>query len=229
MNHSDFFTYQMMIVEIFGVFGSVTYTLGNYIKSEAVQMLGVLLSSITLPGQTLFHVLTCVERYVAVVHPVAYMRLREARGVRIRNGSTVCVWLLCFGWTGATGWDFYDFPVIPLFSILVFCIFVIFFCCMSVLCVLIRPGPGDVGGKKERVDQSKKRAFQMIVAITVSLLFRSVGLLFWLGVIDMPSLDLQGLCVLIDSGLWLMVPSSLILPLLFLHRAGKLSCCRKSG
>lgn len=52
-------------------------------------------------GEILFHILTCVERCLAVVHPVPYLRLKNKRGVRIQAVSTGCVWLLRFvgiGW-----------------------------------------------------------------------------------------------------------------------------------
>ncbi|KAJ4945170.1 hypothetical protein JOQ06_013706, partial [Pogonophryne albipinna] len=76
-------------------------------------------------GESLFHVLTCLERYLAVVRPIIYLRLRNVQGVRIRNISIG----------------------------------------LSVLCVLIRPGPGN----GERVDQSKQSAFYTVTAITAAL------------------------------------------------------------
>lgn len=228
VGNTDFFTFNMMFVEIVGVVGSAVYSLGNLIGSEALFMVGAILSSPIFPGQTLFHLLTCAERYLAVVHPIAYMHLREAVGVRIRNISSVFVWLTVFGWMGLTQNYYPEFPVICLFTLLSVCMCVMFVFCMSVLYVLLQPSPGDSGGTKQHVDQSKKRAFQMIVAIKGTLLLRFVGLLFWFGLLDIQSFNVTALCVFIDSGMWLMVPSSLVLPLLFLHRAGKLSCNSQS-
>ncbi|TNN38146.1 hypothetical protein EYF80_051684 [Liparis tanakae] len=34
-----------------------------------------------------FHTLTCVERYLAVVHPVTYLGLKKGKGIRLRNIS----------------------------------------------------------------------------------------------------------------------------------------------
>ncbi|MEQ2210519.1 hypothetical protein XENOCAPTIV_014803, partial [Xenoophorus captivus] len=229
ISNTDFFTYNMMFVEVFAVVGSAVYSLGNFIEDEAVLMLGVILSSIIMPGQTLFHLLTCVERYLAVVHPIAYMHLKEAIRVRIRNISSILVWLLSIGWMWLTQWYYPAFPIEPLFSLLGVCILVMLLCCVFVLCALVRPGPGQEGGRKKPADQSKKRAFQMIMAITGTLNSRSAGLLFWLGLINYESFDVMFYCVLIDLGMWLMVPSSLVLPLLFLHRAGKLSCNKQAN
>ena len=227
MSHFDFFTYNMMIPEIICVFGAVFYTLGTYIKNELLFLLGVFFFCVILPGQTLFHVLTCVERYLAVVHPVTYMRLREADGIRIRNIITVCAWLLCFVWVGVIKLYLPKFPTIPFFSFLGICIFVTFFCCLAVLRGLTLPGPGEAGNHKQRGDQSKQRAFYIISAITVTLLLRSVGLLLCFGLEHLVTVSLTELCELLDSGIWLTVPSSLILPLLFLYQAGKLPCCKR--
>ncbi|XP_044040195.1 somatostatin receptor type 2-like [Siniperca chuatsi] len=227
-SHSDFFTYHIVAVEIFGVFGSLIYTLGIYTNGVTMLTFGMCVSCIIFPGQTLFHCLTCVERYLAVVHPITYMHMRETVGVRIRNISIVCVWLLSFGWIGLTILYLPGFPAIPFLCMLGISLIVIFFCCLSVLCVLTHSGPGEVGGTRERADQSKHRAFHIICAILGVLLLRFFGLLVILVLPHFHGIRLEDLCGLMDSGIYLTVPSSLVLPLLFLHKTGKLACCRHS-
>ena len=227
-SHSNFFTYQMMMVEIVGVFALLFYTLGTYIKNNTIILLGVFFLSFYFPVQTLFHVLTCIERYLAVVHPITYMHLREAVRVRIRNISTIFVWLVGSGWLGLTKLFYPNFPTYPFLSLIAICVFVTFFCCVFVLFVLDRSGPGQMGGNKGRVDQSKQRAFHMIMAISATLLLRFVGLLVAYGIDNLTVIDLEVSCVLLKSAIGLTVPSSLVLPLLYLLRAGKLSCFRKS-
>ncbi|XP_014823429.1 PREDICTED: uncharacterized protein LOC106903905 [Poecilia mexicana] len=229
MSSTDFFTYNMMAMELFGVVGTVVYTIGQLFTGEPALMLGVVFSALPMDGLVLFHLLTCLERYLAVVHPIAYMHVRDAVRVRIRNISSAVVWLLsCSGMVMA--WQYYpDYPLVPMFSLLGVAIFGMLLCCVLVLRALVRPGPGQEGGKKQNIDQSKKRAFQMIMAITGALILRSVGLLFWLGLVDFETTDRQGLCIFIDLGIWLTAPSSLVLPFLFLHRAGKLSCGKQTN
>ncbi|XP_043954806.1 uncharacterized protein LOC122821036 [Gambusia affinis] len=229
MSNTDFFTYNVVAVELLGVLGAAVYTIGNLFTGEPALMLGVVLSAPPMFGLVLLHLLTCLERHLAVVHPIAYMHVRDAVRVRIRNFSSVVVWLFSFGGLGVA-WQYYpDYPVVPMFSLLCVAIFVMLLCCVSVLRALVRPGPGQEGGKQQNVDQSKKRAFQMVVAITGALILRSVGLLFWLGVVDLETFDTNILCIFVDLGIWLTVPSSLVLPLLFLRRAGKLTCSNQTN
>lgn len=223
MSHTHFFTYNMMLVEIAGVLGSVVYAFGNFMEIEALLVAGTMLSSIMLSGQTLFHLLTCVERYLAVVHPIAYMKHRDAIGLKVRNIATACVWVVCVGWMWTV--EFITFHQISFFSGLSVSISVVLFCCASVLSALVRPGPGDAGGTRGRVDPSKRKAFQTTASITAALLLRSVGVMFWFSVINVVSTDS---CVMVDSGIWLMVPGSLVLPVLYLQRAGKLSCRKQA-
>ncbi|XP_035849445.1 uncharacterized protein LOC118493511 [Sander lucioperca] len=217
-SHSDSFTYHMVTMELLGVFGYTLCCCGIYGDHVNLFFVGFFLWSFNWYGEIFFHILTCVERYLAVVHPVTYLSLRGERGIRIRNISIGCVWLLS---SGATGLSFDTVLLVMDFSLLIVSLFIISFCSLSVLCVLIRPGPGEQGGDRERVDQSKQRAFYTIMAILVVLLLTCSGNLVELYLCVL-SEDIE--CVLAMSLFWFNLPSSLVLPLLFLHRAGILAC-----
>ncbi|XP_044040228.1 uncharacterized protein LOC122870237 [Siniperca chuatsi] len=228
-SHSDVFTYHLAAIELTTVVAFIFFFCGSYTDLPVMKKVGFYVGNMGFPGEMFFHLLTCVERYLAVVHPVTYLGLRQSGGVRIRNISVVCVWLLCFGWTGVLALYDPHFPSIPFSCILVFTLFVVSPCSLSVLCVLIRPGPGKVGGGEERVDQSKQRAFHTVVAITGVLWLWFVGLLVCVALEASLLLSYSDGCVVAVSAIWLNLPSSLVLPLLFLHRAGKRLCCRYSS
>ncbi|XP_027893192.1 uncharacterized protein LOC114156859 [Xiphophorus couchianus] len=211
LSHTDF----MIVLR------SVLNTFSLYINSFITFMLGLYLFSITLLTQTLFHVLTSLERHLAVVHAVTYMRLRESFGLRVRNFSTGRVWLLGFGWAGVTAWYSPTFPTTPFFSFLGLCVSAMMFYCLSVLRTLTESKPG-----KRQTDQSKQKAFHMIVIITGALLLRVGSLSLCLGLTELVPMERGDLCAAMDSGMWLTVPSSLVLPLLFLHSARTLICSR---
>ncbi|KAJ4948207.1 hypothetical protein JOQ06_019744 [Pogonophryne albipinna] len=184
-SHSDIFTFHMVLMELVDYSGITLVILGFHLVNENATSAGLIITLLPWYGRAYFHVLTCVERYLAVVHPVTYLNLKGQRGVRIRN--------ICIG--------------------------------MSVLHVLIHPGPGEQGGDRTIVDQSKRRAFYTIVAILGVLLLRSCGNMALVVLIVFN----EGLCVMMVYESWITLPSSLVLPLLFLHRAGKLSCCNKNS
>ena len=222
-SHSDIFTYNMAAVELICAFGGIAFFCGVYTGLSELVRVELYAYFMVFPGEMFFHILTCVERYLAVVHPVTYMGLRQSGGVKIRNISIVCVWLLSFGWSGVAGGI--DLPYIPIFCALVVASVVVSFCSLSVLRVLIRPGPGEVGGDRERVDQSKQRAFHTITTIMGVLWLWFAGFLVCLALKYSNLLNYNDTCRVLLSGFWFSLPSSLVLPLLFLHRAGKLPRC----
>lgn len=227
-NHSDFFTYHLSVVELIGLFGAALFCSGKYIRQPLVMIVGYCISSIALPGQALFHCLTCVERHLAVVHPVTYLRLKNSGGVRIRNISIGCVWALSFGWIGLVAHYLPNIPASPLVCLLTVSLIVVSFCSLSVLYVLIRPRPGEVAGERGRVDQSKQRALRTIMAITGVLLLWITGILLSVALESAKLLKRDDICVVQTSAIWFSLPSSLVSPLLFLHKTGKLTCSRYS-
>lgn len=225
VSHSDLFAYHLAAMEMFGSLGFICSLCGKYINSLEVLVAGVSSSSISFYGEMFFHVLTCVERYLAVVHPVIYRGLRNTRGVQIRNITIGCVWLLCFGLIRVHTDLTSNYFLFCILCFLVFAITVVSFCSLSVLHVLIRPAPGE--GSGEKVDPLKRKAFVTIAVISSVLWLWLIGLFIAIALSNSPLLSESVSCLLTGSAEWFNLPPSLVLPLLYLHRAGKLCCWKK--
>ncbi|XP_027893088.1 uncharacterized protein LOC114156790 [Xiphophorus couchianus] len=221
MSHSDFFAYLAAIIELIDMLGFILSFIGIHSDDSNIFFSGIILSSFVWFGEMNVNVLTCVERYLAVVHPIAYLKLRSEKGIRIRNMTCCCFWLSSFfgiGLVMSAGVEaFYTFFLLTLSLVTVS------FCSLSVLCILIRPGPGEQGKSKHQIEPSKKRAFFTIVAITLVLWLRFAYNVVW--VVIYLGADASNCFVIVCNVLFNM-PSSLVLPLLFLQRSGKLKCCR---
>lgn len=156
------------------------------------------------------------------------MGLKNRNGVKIRNILLVFTWLFLPTTVGLKCLPISLNLLIEL-SILVFAAAAVSFCSFSVLCTLIRPGPGDGSKDRERADKSKIRAFHTIVAITATLMLRLSGHVLVISIYFSPVVSMGIRCTVLMSGIWFSLPSSLVLPLLFLHRAGKLLCCKSNA
>ncbi|XP_025758300.1 uncharacterized protein LOC100701203 isoform X2 [Oreochromis niloticus] len=224
LSHSDCFTYNIVIMDLLAVFGSIFGLHSIIVNNLNMLFWAFFLYSVCWFGLIFFHMLTCVEHYMAAVHPITYLSLRKERGVRIRIISIGCVWLLCFAIAG--------FIIIEdiIISIVNFCLLTLSltvssFCSLSVLRVLIHSGPREESRNRDRVDQSKKRAFYTIVTILGMLALKFCWDLNW-SVVYITG-GLNG-CMLMSWGVWFNLPSNLLLPLLFLHRKGKVLCCKNN-
>lgn len=184
---------------------------------------GYFLYNFTCYGETFFHLLMCLEHYLAVVHPITYLGLRHKRGVLVRNVGISCAWLFCF--TVVT----LQKPVVGValcLLSLIIAIFVTCFCCLSVLCVLIHPGPGQQGRGSTGREQLKYKAFYTIVFILGVFIVRFSWGVFWILV------SLIGVgpnCLVVVCNSWFNLPSSLVQPLLFLQKAGRCVCLKTNN
>ncbi|KAK2899495.1 hypothetical protein Q8A73_012624 [Channa argus] len=81
-SHSDIFTYNMVTLELISICGTCLNCYAAYNNVPDIMMVGMWIVAIISPAQNLFHILTCVDRYLAVVQPVTYLRLKQTGGVR---------------------------------------------------------------------------------------------------------------------------------------------------
>lgn len=218
-SHADFLTYSAVLVELLSVLGSTLISLGLLTGLSNMVFPGISLLTMQVIGQMTCHILICLEHYLAVVHPIFYRGLKNAKGIRIRNIAIGCSGLLCFP---ALGLHYSDNAFITFF-ILFFSTTISFvaicFCSISVLCVLFRPRPAKVGGCRQQVDQSRLRAFNTIFAILavmlVKLIVHTVGICLYATNLLEDSIK----CHLWISALWMSMPNALLLPVLYLKRA----------
>eukprot|EP00064_Thunnus_orientalis_P020340 superscaffoldBa00005544_g20475 len=67
ISNSDFFTYNMAAIELIGLLGNV---IGCFKFAKLPEMIGFMTVVFAWTGQMLFPLVTCVDRYLAVVQPV---------------------------------------------------------------------------------------------------------------------------------------------------------------
>ncbi|KAF0028948.1 hypothetical protein F2P81_018053 [Scophthalmus maximus] len=68
MSHSDFFTYNMAFIELIGVIGSSISIYSTYARVPDLMIVENGIEAFLWSGKMLLPILTCVERYLAVVH-----------------------------------------------------------------------------------------------------------------------------------------------------------------
>lgn len=229
-SHTDIITYHSLSLEVIRVVGFVLLCLHPLPESGQVVSVGQCLYTITWYGEILFHVLTCVERYLAVAHPVTYMGLKKERGVRIRNICIGSAWALTITSSVLSFLPLNPSLRVISLGIVVFALVSVSFCSLAVLRILIRQGPGEGGNNRERVDRTKQRAFYTIMAIFAVLWLWFFGLLSTFITYDrLKELGTRAYCVAMSSVFFLNLPSCLVLPLMYLQRTGKLPNCFRSS
>ncbi|KAJ0006173.1 hypothetical protein NQD34_013446, partial [Periophthalmus magnuspinnatus] len=209
VSHSDVFTFHMVAMELLNLVGSCLYFAGFMLQLMDDLDIGLNLKHFASVGEMCFHCLTCVERYLAVVCPITYLRLKKRGGVVIRNVSIVCAWLF----SGASLFhammvnQSITNPLIFGFALAIFSIILVLFCSVSVLYILIRPGPGEGGVVRKRIDQSKRAAVYTMLAILGALLLRMVAVGFYYAASFQFNLEI---CIVVLCTYWFAMPSSLV-------------------
>lgn len=216
-SRSDYIILNMAAIEILCLCASVSYCVAHWTRVHNIITVTAHLCLIFLCGQITFHLLACLDRYLAVVHPVIYMHPKKHT---VRQISILSSWLFNLGHTCFINYEDLHIMTIFYFVMQALCLCASSFCSIAVLQVLRRPGVG--GEVKERVDQMKQRAFKTILSIMITLLIKFCGNLILISIYTSDVFSINIRCALVNVCFWLGLPSSLVLPLLFLHRERKL-------
>lgn len=220
MSHCDVFTYNMVLLDLMQVIGSLLCCYSVHTDISPLMSAGIYMLCTYLCGQMMFFPLTCVDYYLATVFPFFYLGLKKLKFIIARNITIALVWLCNFA--EIIFLKFFDFTqIISLLSVVsVFLLSFVIFSCFSVLYVLIRTGPGE-GGKRQ-VDKSKLKAFNTMIAVLTVLTFRFLGITVCNSVYASAEMNVNKMCVvslfIVGSGL----PCSLLQSILFLQRTQKL-------
>lgn len=228
MNHIDAFTYNMSISEVLSTMGLICLCLAIHTKVQPVAAVGVSLFAINMNGQVIFHTMACVERFLAIIHPITYLSLRKANGVRKRNVAIVSVWLLNIMQTGVMYVKLDDYLMHFYFTLITFFLAIVSVNTLYAVCALLHSGP-RAGRTRSQLVQSKAKAFHNMVVIVGALWVRFVGH-FCITLLYM-FLDAGGhqKCILLLGVVWFSLSTSLPLPLLFLCRLAKLRSPKNAG
>lgn len=226
VSHSDFFTYNLIFTDLFGLTGLVLTCCGVIAVLPFAALVGTYLFTLSLFAHSFLDILTCVERYLAVVHPITYRNLKNAKEIQLRTATIAFVWLLSALETGLFRVTSKSYTAAVLIVFTVASLAVVSFCSVAVLCTLIHPGPGKRG---QKVDQSKLRAFYTLLTIVALLMIRVGGNTFTSVYYASSQIDEEQKCHLILFLLWTFLPTSLLPLALFLQRTGKIFCCKLNG
>ncbi len=166
----------------------------------------------------LFQCLICVERYLAVVHPVTFLKYKP---LRYRVICSSVVWITGLGSCLLCTFVVVSTNTFMWFSFLQFLLFlsIQLFCLVAVLRALKQSGPGEKTRGKEEENPLKRRAFKIIVILTVTMLIVVVPFIISRFLNILLQKDIEEVSVF---SLWCFVLGGFVPALLFLRRVGKL-------
>nr|XP_055035489.1 somatostatin receptor type 2-like [Misgurnus anguillicaudatus] len=217
---SEFFIFNQTICEAVFSVSSLIFLL-SHIFSKLLMTHNFLLG-VTITGRPLFGCLICVERYLAVVHPVTFLKYKPLRYKMICSAPA---WIVILGacFFCMISLNSSNTMAYVLFFLIQFPIFISvqLFCCLAVLKALKQSGPGERGKQKEEENQMKRRAFHIILIATLIMAIMFLPFIFT-GVFYV--LQLDSVSVIWSISLCLYVLSGFVNPLIYLQRNGKLSC-----
>ncbi|XP_059397952.1 uracil nucleotide/cysteinyl leukotriene receptor-like [Carassius carassius] len=165
---SEFFILNLSVCELPNTLNIFLHVLDRWFSS--LKTLQYFLLGLGITGHPLFQCLMCVERYLAVVHPVTFLKYKP---LRYRVICCTVVWIITLGsclccWFTMVSCNSYIYVCcFSLQFLLSFCIQL--FCLVAVLRALKQSGPGERGREREEKNHMKRRAFYLILITTASM------------------------------------------------------------
>lgn len=223
---SDLYALNMAVSEILYCLSNVLGIFEKYVSEHVVlEKIHYFCYGLINTSRPLFQCCVCVERYLAVVHPVVFLKYKLLRYKMLCSGL---VWLTVLASCSSNIFltyeiylYFYLIMVLVLFSVKVFC-------CLAVLRALIQPGPAQGNRERKGTNHVKRKAFRVILFILVAMIVHYL-----------PSLVEVILSIHFKTATWnihvysakmisfyFILISGFVHPFLYLHRVGKLPFIR---
>lgn len=192
----------------------------NLLHSRILDICGEYWYLLCLFGHPLFQCCVCFERYLAVVHPITFLKYRPMRYKLI---ALFFLWQVTLVSTIAQHFSYT--PYILLANLLpVVC--TESFCSLSILRVLKNKGPGDElkrnGRDREANNLIKKRAFIIVVILQIKLLINYLPFIIITLIKDIFPLAFYN-CYLFSTTLSICFFGNFFQSFLYLQRTGRLS------
>ncbi|XP_056302932.1 uracil nucleotide/cysteinyl leukotriene receptor-like [Danio aesculapii] len=174
---------------------------------------------LTITGRPLFQCLICVERYLAVVHPVTFLKYKPLRyrviccapaWIIILGSCLICMYTLNEKGRYLYTW-FFSTQFLIFLSIQLFCL-------VAVLRALKQSGPGE---RKKEENHMKRRAFHLILITTASMaiIYGPFTIIGFVTIVVNELID-----PLWFAGFTCYVLAGFVHPFLYLLSTGKISC-----
>ncbi|XP_059397951.1 chemokine XC receptor 1-like [Carassius carassius] len=216
---SEFFILNLSVCEIVNCLNSLSCILVKFIWFSYLTILTEFLIGLVVTGRPLFQCLICVERYLAVVHPVTFLKFKT---LRKRVICCTVVWIITLGSCFYCMCPKVSDYISEVFFSLQFLLFlsIQLFCLVAVLRALKQTGPGERGRERGEENPMKRRAFRLISITIVSII-----IIYAPFTISGFSLILTQHYIqeLFSFGLFCNVLACFVQPVLYLNRVGKFS------
>ncbi|XP_039516002.1 chemokine XC receptor 1-like [Pimephales promelas] len=218
---SEFFILNLSVCELGICLNSVVFVLSIWFPTFSSFYL--FLIGLSFTGRPVFQCLMCVERYLAVVHPVTFLKYKP---LRYRVICCAAVWVinlvscLCSLFNLSSPNRYIHRWLSTMLMILI--VSIQLFCVVAVLRALKQTGPGERKREKKEENHMKRRAFNIILITTVSMVILYVPKIIT-GFSEIHAQSDNSPARWFTS-LTLFIIAGFVQPVLFLHRTGKFSC-----
>ncbi len=162
---SEYFILNLSVCEIANCLNSLFYILNTFILFSR---LTTFILGLAITGRPLFQLLICVERYLAVIHPVIFLKYKP---LRYRVICCTAAWIITLGSCFCCMFSLildnkHAYTWFFLLQFLLF-LFIQLFCLVAVLRALKKSGPGE--RKKEEGNHIKRKVIYLILITTLSI------------------------------------------------------------
>lgn len=217
---SEFFSLQLATSETVFNLGSIMIPLKS-VDQSLKRPLSYFLTFLLI-SRPLFETCICMERYLAVLHPVLFLKFRP---LRYRLVISAVGWLIAIN-CSLFNVFISESPIVFILNTPL--LLVMLFCCLAIIKALKQPGPGEVVRQEVKANQAKMKAFKAILTILLSLQVDYI-IIIAVGVMLMSGVSPEVKSISFYMSFLTTVITGFTYPLLYLRRMRKLPCVSASA